>query len=137
MQRHLGVNYRTAWYLCHRIRAAMQDGDTKLLGTVEIDETYVGGKVLRRGSRHKPRKEKDVVLGMIERSGRLRLVPVPDAKAAILQPVLEKNIGRQAATIYTDEPDIHLRAGRQVSREARNDQPQLHVRHRGHSHQHD
>src|SRR5229473_7292066 len=48
MERHLGVNYRTSWYLCHRIREAMQDDDFKLAGHVEADETYVGGKVKRK-----------------------------------------------------------------------------------------
>jgi transposase-like protein len=47
MERHLGVNYRTAWHLCHRIRAAMQDGGL-LTGEVEADETNLGA--------HKPRK---------------------------------------------------------------------------------
>lgn len=107
LKRHLGVNYRTAWYLAHRIREAMAEGGSKLTGVVEADETYVGGKVLRRS--HKgPRKPKDVVLGMVERGGRLRLIPVPDAKAAILQPVLEKNVGSLVSTIYTDEHPIYL-----------------------------
>src|SRR5580692_1360019 len=45
LQRHLKVNYRTAWYLSHRIREAMVDKDApKLKGIVEIDETYIGGK---------------------------------------------------------------------------------------------
>lgn len=45
LQRHLGCNYRTAWYLAHRIREAMDEpGGLKLTGTVEIDETYIGGK---------------------------------------------------------------------------------------------
>src|SRR6266567_7089340 len=42
LQRHLGVNYRTAWYLAHRIREAMIDGDgPKMTGVVEVDETYI------------------------------------------------------------------------------------------------
>jgi len=45
MQRDLGVGYQTAWYLCHRIRKAMEEGDLpKFTGIVEVDETYVGGK---------------------------------------------------------------------------------------------
>jgi len=110
--RHLNIpetNYKAVWYLCHRIREAMQEAGL-LSGDVEADETYVGGKVPRKGDRHKPRREKDVVLGMVERKGRLRMVPVPDAKAAILQPVLEKNISEQVGTIYTDEHPIYIYA---------------------------
>ena len=50
MKRTLGVSYKTAWYLCHRIRAAMTElGPTPLNGTVECDETYIGGRL--RGQR--------------------------------------------------------------------------------------
>src|SRR5437588_1959908 len=46
LKRTLAVSYKTAWFLCHRIRAAMQDGSAELLrGIVEVDESYVGGKV--------------------------------------------------------------------------------------------
>src|SRR5579862_3806739 len=73
MQRHLGCHYRTAWHLCHRIREAMKEDETPLAGIVELDETYIAGRVPRRFPRkHQPRK-KDVVVGMIERGGRLRL----------------------------------------------------------------
>ncbi|HLZ91622.1 MAG TPA: IS1595 family transposase, partial [Candidatus Acidoferrum sp.] len=44
LERHLGVNYRTAWHLCHRIREAMQDGGDLLTGIVETDETYLTPK---------------------------------------------------------------------------------------------
>ena len=71
LKRNLGVNYRTAWYLAHRIREAMDEPDgLKLTGTVEIDETYIGGK--QKG--HKRKKlNKDVVLGMRQRGGPLKL----------------------------------------------------------------
>src|SRR6266850_2207678 len=64
VERHLGVNYRTAWHLCHRIREAMQDGGVLLTGVVEVDETYVGGKVRRKGKPFVKKDKKDVVLGM-------------------------------------------------------------------------
>ncbi len=103
MSRHLGVNYRTAWHLCHRIREAMIDHSEQLKGRVEIDETYIGAKVIRRADRHKPRKEKDVVLGMVERGGKLRLVHIPDTKSAIIRPVVNKHVSRDAGMIITDE----------------------------------
>jgi transposase-like protein len=107
LKRHLGVNYRTAWHLNHRIREAMKENDGQLFGVVEVDETYVGGKVRRRGDRHKPRKEKQVVMGLIERGGKVRFVKVSDAKAAIMQPVIEKHVSREIQTIISDEHPIY------------------------------
>ncbi|HUK88519.1 MAG TPA: IS1595 family transposase, partial [Terriglobales bacterium] len=68
LQRDLGIgSYRTAWYLAHRIRKAMEEGDgLKLTGTVEIDEVYIGGK--QRGHKGKL-TNKDVVLGIRQRGG--------------------------------------------------------------------
>src|SRR6267378_1021278 len=92
VQRHLGVNYRTAWHLCHRIREAMKDGGDLLTGVVEADETYVGGKVKRKGKPYVKKDKKDVVIGLIERGGKLRLVPVADNKMSIIEPVIEKHV---------------------------------------------
>ncbi len=102
IERHLGVNYRTAWHLCHRIRAAMQDGGL-LTGEVEADETYLGARKPRKGRPYVKKDKKDVVLGMIERGGKLHLVPVKDAKMEILGAALEEHISPEAHTIYTDE----------------------------------
>jgi len=95
VERHLGVNYRTAWHLCHRIREAMQEGGL-LTGVVETDATFLSPKKPRKGH-PKPKKQKaDVVLGMIERGGRLRLVPVADEKMAIVEPVMRQHISKDA-----------------------------------------
>ncbi len=83
LQRHLGVNYRTAWHLAHRIREAMQDGGDLLAGVVEVDETYMTPKKPRKGKPYVKKQDRDVVLGMIERGGKLRLVPVKDSKIEI------------------------------------------------------
>ena len=107
LKRHLGVNYRTAWFLAHRIRAAMTEKGFQLAGEVEADETYVGARVLRKGNPRPKKTEKDVVLGMVQRGGKLCLIPVPDAKRRILQPVLEKHVGKDVDVIYTDEHPIY------------------------------
>jgi transposase-like protein len=109
MQRHLGLgSYRTAWHLCHRIRAAMAENTVLTGEAVEADETYVGARVPRRHTRQ-PRKAKHVVLGMVERGGgKLHLVPVPDTKSHILQPELEKHISEEVGMIYTDEHPIYI-----------------------------
>ncbi len=101
LERHLGVNYRTAWHLCHRIREAMQDGGDFLTGVVEADETYLTPKKPRKGKPYVKKEKRDIVLGMIERGGRLRLIPIADAKREIIEPVLEAHIAPDA-TLQTD-----------------------------------
>jgi transposase-like protein len=106
LQRHLQVNYRTAWYLCHRIREAMTDPDgLKLTGTVEIDETYIGGK--QRGNKNKL-KNKDVVIGLRQRGGPLRLVQVKDNKQGTVYEVIAKNVDAAGTkAIMTDESRLY------------------------------
>jgi transposase-like protein len=106
LERHLGVNYRTAWHLAHRIREAMQEGASLLTGVVEVDETYVGGKVKRKGKPYVKKDKKDVVIGLIERGGKLRLVPVADNKMAIIEPVIEKHVSPDAL-LQTDDSAIY------------------------------
>jgi transposase-like protein len=110
LARHLGVNYRTAWHLAHRIREAMKDGGLPLTGEVETDETYIGPKVPRKGRPYPKRKKKDVVLGIVERHGKVRLLPVADATRHTLQPVLEQHIGDDVSVIYTDEHPTYIYA---------------------------
>jgi hypothetical protein len=102
LQRHLGVNYRTAWYLAHRIREAMQDGGV-LTGEVEADETYFSRRKPRKGKPFVKKETKDVVLGMVERGGKLRLIPVKDSKMEIIGPKLSEHISPNVQTIYTDD----------------------------------
>jgi len=101
LERHLGVNYRTAWHLAHRIREAMQDGTGLLTGVVEADETYLTPKKPRKGRPYVKKEKRDIVLGMIERGGRLRLIPIADAKREIIEPVLDKHVDPNA-TLQTD-----------------------------------
>ncbi len=92
--RHLGVpkeNYKSIWYLCHRIREATQETGL-LTGVVEADETYLTPKKPRKGKPYVKKEKRDIVLGMVERGGRLRLVPIADSKIEIIEPVLKKHI---------------------------------------------
>jgi hypothetical protein len=101
LQRHLGCNYRTAWYLAHRIREAMDEPEgLKLTGTVEIDETYIGGK--QRGHKSKL-KNKDVVLGIRQRGGPLRLVHVQDNKGGTLYDAIAPRLDKGVEKIMTDD----------------------------------
>jgi transposase-like protein len=73
LQRTLGVSYKTAWYLGHRVRSAMEDGSpVPLQGIVEIDETWVGGRKRERKGESN-RANKTMVLGAVERGGDIRL----------------------------------------------------------------
>jgi transposase-like protein len=106
--RDLGIdeaNYKTVWYLCHRIREAMHDGGL-LAGIVEADETYLTPKKPRKGRPYVKKESRDVVLGMIERGGKLRLVPMKDAKMETIEPLIEEHISPDA-TLQTDESALY------------------------------
>ena len=101
--RTLGLgSYKTAWYLCHRIREAMGNdplsGPT-LVGVVEVDETMVGGK--RRGEDW--RANKHWVAGAIERGGRVRIERIPNIRRDTLHGFIRRTVKDEAEAIYTDD----------------------------------
>jgi len=100
----LRINYRTAWYLCHRIRFAMNEQQPleKLDGTVEIDETYVGGKKIGWGV-YAGKKAKEVVIGIRQRGGDLRFFHAEDAKSGTLAKYIQENVSDDVDVIMTDE----------------------------------
>jgi transposase-like protein len=102
--RHIGVQYKTAWHLCHRIRKAMQEQSEPLGGqgqVVEIDETFIGGKVRRKGSAA-AQDAKVRVLGMVERGGRVHLQKVADGKLQTLRPAIDSKLSPNALRVVTD-----------------------------------
>jgi transposase-like protein len=104
VKRMYGMSYKAAWYLCHRIRATMMEVEPKPLGgTVEIDETYVGGKKRR----WRPRSDKKVVIGIRQRNGDLRLIHAKDAKSNTVRQIIEANLGSHVEVIMTDESAIY------------------------------
>lgn len=103
LHRMLKINYRTAWYLCHRIRHAVEQvSEPKLDGTVEMDETYVGGKMIGRG-RYAAMQKKEVVVGIRQRGGDLRFFHAEDAKSGTLAQYIKENIDSDVDVIVTDE----------------------------------
>jgi transposase-like protein len=102
MQRDLGIGgYKTAWYLNHRIREAMNEGAIPPMGgIVEIDETYLGGR--QKGHVGK-KKNKEVVFGMRERGGPLRFIHTKDATAKTWEGILGANLHEGVKLIMTDE----------------------------------
>ena len=104
IQRTIDVAYRTAWYLCHRIREAMGNdkfsGPT-LCGVVEVDETLVGGR--RRGVGSGSRKGKTWVAGAIQRDGQVRLERIPNIRKKTLHGFIKRHVSDETEAIYTDE----------------------------------
>jgi transposase-like protein len=104
LQRILGIDYRTAWTWLHKLRRAMvRPGRDQLCGTVEVDETYVGGPEL--GVSGRETQTKSIVVVAAEESGRgigrIRLGTVQDVSAASLIPFVEEVI-RPGTRVHTD-----------------------------------
>jgi transposase-like protein len=104
LKRMLRINYRTAWYLCHRIRFAMAEEIPleKMDGTVEVDETYVGWKKIGWGV-FAGKKAKEVVIGIRQRGGDLRFFHAEDAKSGMLARYIQENVSGDVDVIMTDE----------------------------------
>jgi transposase-like protein len=117
IKRTLGISYKTAWYLCHRIRAAMATAEKTMLdGTIEMDETYLGGRL--KGAGHHWRKFpelKQVVVGIKQRNGELRFFHAEDAKQGTLAKYIKENVSQDVEVIMTDElpayPGAIVKAG--------------------------
>ena len=115
IHRMLGVTYKTAWFMSHRIREAMDQPSGPLGGpdmVVEADETYVGGKARNRATR-KPAPKKAVV-ALIERDGRARSFHVANVNAKDVRALVVTNIDR-ASHLMTDESPIYTRMGREFN----------------------
>ncbi|QNN21476.1 IS1595 family transposase [Planctomycetales bacterium ZRK34] len=108
LHRELGVTYKTAWFMCHRIRHAMQNSPDggPFVGIVESDESYVGGKPRPANNKGRTgrqgKTDKAPVHVLVERGGRKRTTVVPDVKAHNLRENLIKHVDK-TAEIHTDE----------------------------------
>src|ERR1700722_17355856 len=105
IQRSLGIKtYKTAWYLCHRIRAAMlETNKAKLDGIVEIDETYVGGRAPRGQGYTGRYTPKQIVIGIRQRNGELRMFRAKDVKSGTLAQFIRENVSQDVDIIMTDD----------------------------------
>ena len=116
MERMLGVTYKTAWFLCHRVREAMTPTNPAPLGgpdkVVEADETYVGGKAKNRAFRA-PRA-KQAVVALVERDGHVRSFHVANVTAKQLRPLIVTNVVR-TSYLMTDESPVYTRVGREFN----------------------
>jgi transposase-like protein len=108
LERMLGVSYKTAWYLCHRIRSAMTQGDEPLRGIIEADETFIGGVVRAKYGESKREvsrrrlENKAIVIGALERGGELRVRVIPNARRPHVHGFLKDTVADNAEAIYSD-----------------------------------
>lgn len=122
LHRMLGVTYKSAWFMCHRIRYAMSEEplSSKLKGIIEVDETYVGGK-LRTGSqavkpgerpkdRLSPYSNKAAVVSVLQRGGRVQSRHVERVTAENLRPIVNQMVD-ESAHLMTDESTVLASAG--------------------------
>ena len=106
LHRMLGVTYKTAWFMSHRIREAMKNPMSGLLGSgggiVEADETFWGNRKPKRQKKGRGYAHKMKILTLIERGGNARSFHVPAVSAKTLRPILKEHIARDAH-LMTDE----------------------------------
>lgn len=117
LHRMLGITYKSAWFMAHRIREAMNGDGGGLLGsgggTVEVDETYWGNKkrygMNPRGAGHKMK-----VVSLVEREGNVRSFHVPNVTAKTLKPILKAQIAADA-NLMTDEAKQYVKLGKEFA----------------------
>ena len=122
LHRNLGISYESAWFMCHRVRAAMDAGSfEKMSGTVEVDETYVGPRTrrghptwhekikdeeemgLREPRSRNPFEGKTPVFGLIERGGgRTKTEVVPNTQAGTLRPIILGQVDPENSVLMSD-----------------------------------
>jgi len=111
LAKDISVSQKTAWFMLHRIRFAVQTQSFEMPATaiVECDETYVGGKSKNKhrnkrveGSQGRSGKDKTPVFGLVERNGRVVAMKVPNTQKDTIQPIIDKHVN-EGAKIMTDE----------------------------------
>lgn len=109
LHRDLGITQKSAWFMLQRIRYAIRTKsfNAPLNGTVELDETFIGGKNKNRHEKKKVKnsqggKDKTPVFGLVERNGRLVAMRVRDRQRATVMPIIHKTVSKDAR-IMTDE----------------------------------
>jgi transposase-like protein len=116
LHRTLGVTYKTAWFMAHRIRESMREIKPEPLGGegkfVEADETFTGGKAKNRAYKSPPPKE--AVMALVERGGKVRSYHVPEVTATTLKPIIVDAIAKDSH-FRTDESGVYWKIGEEFA----------------------
>lgn len=108
LHRMLGITYKSAWFMAHRIRYAMAQPPMaeKMKGIIEVDETYIGGKEHGKRGLPGPDSKKTPVVALVQRNGNVRSFPVERVTVSNLTPILREHIS-QEAELHTDEAVVY------------------------------
>lgn len=118
MHRVLEVQYKTAWFLCHRIRLAMADGSLNPFGgnggDVEVDETFIGKDPdAPKGKRMAPWQERNKVLTLVDRQTRqARSVVIDDLKSSTIGPIVQANVAYETRILTDEAPRLRPVGGK-------------------------
>lgn len=128
VHRALKITQKTAWFMLHRLRLALQKGsiDRKLMGDVEVDETYIGGQArnMHKDKQLKMKREegffrKAVVIGMLERKGEVRTAVINRASTKLIELVVKDNVV-PGSNLYSDEANAYVKVGKEYAHQVIN-----------------
>lgn len=119
LHRMLGITYKSAWFMCHRIREAMKDTDKTPMGgegeQIQVDETYTGNTSKRAKGYQKGLRHKQQVVALVDpNSGRTKAFHVKNANFINVRTILFTNVDR-ASTLVTDESRLYTDTGREYA----------------------
>ena len=118
LHRLLGITYKSAWFLSHRIREAMKDDNPTPMGgegqSVQADETYYGNSSKRSKGYRKGHRHKAGVIALVEPKGRARVFQVKTATAAAVRRILVTNVSRKSE-LHTDESNLYPKVGKEFA----------------------
>jgi transposase-like protein len=118
LHRMLGITYKSAWFLAHRIREAMKEDKPAPLGgqgkSVQADETYYGNTSKRAKGYRKGHRHKEQVVALVEPKGRVRAVHVKTATKQAIREILVTNADRKSE-LHTDESGLYIEVGREFA----------------------